>query len=103
MVRSDMIIGSCVNGSHMEIQWTAQTSLLLRSKTSGSVKLRRANFAQFLGSQPSFDGAQNERSRRLGQSLEERVGFEPTVPFGTTVFKTVAIDHSATSPYIGLK
>ncbi len=30
--------------------------------------------------------------------LEEKVGFEPTVPLGTTVFKTVALNHSATSP-----
>ena len=28
----------------------------------------------------------------------EGVGFEPTVPYGTTVFKTAAIDHSATPP-----
>ncbi len=28
----------------------------------------------------------------------ERQGFEPRVPFGTTVFKTVAINHSAISP-----
>ena len=28
----------------------------------------------------------------------EKEGFEPPVPLGTTVFKTVAIDHSATSP-----
>ena len=28
----------------------------------------------------------------------ERRGFEPRVPRGTTVFKTAAIDHSATSP-----
>ena len=28
----------------------------------------------------------------------ENVGFEPTVPCGTTVFKTAAIDHSANSP-----
>ena len=32
------------------------------------------------------------------KSLAENVGFEPTVPFGTTVFKTAAIDHSANSP-----
>ena len=30
--------------------------------------------------------------------LAERVGFEPTVSFPTMVFKTIAIDHSATSP-----
>ena len=30
--------------------------------------------------------------------LAEGVGFEPTVPFGTPVFKTGAFDHSATPP-----
>ena len=30
--------------------------------------------------------------------LAEAVGFEPTVPFGTTVFKTAAFNHSATPP-----
>ena len=34
------------------------------------------------------------------QYFAEREGFEPTVPCGTMVFKTIAIDHSATSPYI---
>src|SRR5207244_2192201 len=32
--------------------------------------------------------------------LAERVGFEPTVGFPTAVFKTAAIDHSATSPKV---
>ena len=32
-------------------------------------------------------------------TLAERVRFELTVPCGTTVFKTVAIDHSATFPF----
>ena len=31
-------------------------------------------------------------------SSAEREGFEPPVPCSTTVFKTAAIDHSATSP-----
>ena len=30
--------------------------------------------------------------------MAERVGFEPTEPRGSTVFKTAAFDHSATSP-----
>ena len=30
----------------------------------------------------------------------EEEGFEPPVPRGTTVFKTAAFDHSATSPKI---
>ena len=33
----------------------------------------------------------------------ERQGFEPRVPRGTTVFKTAAIDHSATSPKLFLR
>ena len=32
--------------------------------------------------------------------IAERQGFEPRVPRSTTVFKTAAIDHSATSPKI---
>ena len=35
--------------------------------------------------------------------LAERQGFEPRVPCGTTVFKTAAIDHSATSPKLFCK
>ena len=30
--------------------------------------------------------------------MAEREGFEPPDPFGSTVFKTAAIDRSATSP-----
>lgn len=30
--------------------------------------------------------------------MAERLGFEPRVPEGTTVFETAAFDHSATSP-----
>ena len=30
--------------------------------------------------------------------MAERVGFEPTDAFTSTVFKTVALSHSATSP-----
>jgi hypothetical protein len=33
-----------------------------------------------------------------GLSLAEREGFEPPLPCGKAVFKTAAIDHSATSP-----
>ena len=32
--------------------------------------------------------------------MAERVGFEPTVPFGTAVFKTATINHSDTSPTV---
>ena len=30
--------------------------------------------------------------------MAESEGFEPPEPFGSTVFKTAAIDHSASSP-----
>ena len=32
----------------------------------------------------------------------EREGFKPPVPFSTAVFKTAAIDHSATFPELSL-
>ena len=32
--------------------------------------------------------------------MAEKVGFEPTEPCGSTVFKTAAFDHSATSPQL---
>ena len=32
------------------------------------------------------------------KAFAEREGFEPPVPLGTTVFKTVVIDHSTISP-----
>ena len=35
--------------------------------------------------------------------MAEGVGFEPTSPFGETVFKTAAIDHSAIPPRIRLR
>ncbi len=35
--------------------------------------------------------------------VAEGVGFEPTSPFGETVFKTAAIDHSAIPPRIRLR
>ena len=34
----------------------------------------------------------------LSEGFAEREGFEPPVPLGTTVFKTVVIDHSTISP-----
>ena len=34
------------------------------------------------------------------QDFAEREGFEPPVPLGTTVFKTVVIDHSTISPIL---
>ena len=34
----------------------------------------------------------------LGKQMAERQGFEPWEPRSSTVFKTAAFDHSATSP-----
>ncbi len=34
--------------------------------------------------------------------MAERGGFEPPEPFGSIVFKTTAIGHSAISPTIGI-
>jgi hypothetical protein len=33
--------------------------------------------------------------------MAEDVGFEPTEPFGSSVFKTAALNHSANLPYFG--
>ena len=38
------------------------------------------------------------QSSALHRDLAEREGFEPPEPRSSTVFKTAAIDHSATSP-----
>ena len=38
----------------------------------------------------------------MGQYYAEDVGFEPTVPCGTTVFKTAAFDHSANLPFFNM-
>jgi len=40
---------------------------------------------------------------QASSQLAERVGFEPTIPGGITVFETVAFDHSATSPNLEIR
>jgi hypothetical protein len=45
--------------------------------------------------------AQLARLCQLTINLAEEVRFELTEPFDSTVFKTVAIDHSATLPVTG--
>ena len=53
---------------------------------------------------PLFVRGQNEKAAQLSEFQiaaplrAEREGFEPPVPLGTTVFKTVVIDHSTISP-----
>ncbi len=41
---------------------------------------------------------QNFSETNLVSVTAEEVGFEPTVPFDTAVFKTAALDHYATPP-----
>lgn len=47
-------------------------------------------------------GARGEETCHAGlfgwRKVAEEVGFEPTVPCGTTVFKTAAFNHSAIPP-----
>jgi hypothetical protein len=38
----------------------------------------------------------------IGKKKTEERGFEPLVPFGTTVFKTATISHSVTPPSFNL-
>ena len=46
---------------------------------------------------------EKEMSYDISLFFAEREGFEPPEPFSSTVFKTAAIDHSATSPFAGAK
>jgi hypothetical protein len=39
---------------------------------------------------------------QFAMTMAERVGFEPTVPEGTTVFETAPFDHSGTSPAVSM-
>lgn len=85
------------NGTLRQIAHTSPTSLggyideftyVLRELKSGSA-------------QTSFRRRRQRVSDclRIMEKVAERVGFEPTGPFGPPVFKTGAIDHSAISPY----
>ena len=48
----------------------------------------------------NLDMKKPQVNRLLGaMSLEERVGFEPTVPYGTPDFESGTFGHSATSPH----
>ena len=53
--------------------------------------------------EPDYDSANFIKTKKpcihkAFQLSAENVGFEPTVPCGTPVFKTGAFDHSANSP-----
>lgn len=55
------------------------------------------------GNRKSREEAKKKKKKKPGASpglefLAEEVGFEPTVPLSTTVFKTAALNHSAIPP-----
>ncbi len=62
--------------------------LRLRSGSCHPDDVEKFFFHTFLGFESLAKGAY----------LTEQEGFEPPVPFGTTVFKTVALNRSATAP-----
>ncbi len=57
-----------------------------------------------IGSNPTKVKVQKQKSVRISAHacnfLAEEVGFEPTVPLGTTVFKTAAFVRSAIPPFL---
>lgn len=63
--------------------------------------------APLIGTTRDFDSEESRHGRRTKKKASdyslrlnaEEVGFEPTVPCETSVFKTDAIGHSATLPY----
>ena len=48
--------------------------------------------------EPPSSPPKRKKQRKMRCFFAEAEGFEPPVPFSTTVFKTAAIDHSATPP-----
>tara|TARA_B110000495_G_scaffold201442_1_gene218891 strand:- start:795 stop:1052 length:258 start_codon:yes stop_codon:yes gene_type:complete len=64
-------------------------------------RLRTFNALQVLlrkFTKPERPAMSKRRTKFVTRRMAEREGFEPPVPFGTTVFKTAAFDHSAISP-----
>jgi hypothetical protein len=50
------------------------------------------------GKRTSLKSSESETLNGQENFSTERVGFEPTEPFGSPDFKSGAFDHSATSP-----
>src|SRR3989338_5259893 len=82
----------------------------VRSRTF-SLSVERENFSTLLarpillnGCPRSFSNPSLSRNVKplehyaFSRIISEREGFEPSVPCGTPVFETGALDHSATSP-----
>ena len=53
---------------------------------------------QLLSREP--DSTLSHSPNRVAEISPEKVGFEPTEPLGSTVFKTASFNHSDTSPRI---
>ena len=62
------------------------------------VRLRSASFRLRTACYDETGRRDSLRPPCAWRRLAEREGFEPPGPFGPAVFKTAAIDHSATSP-----
>ena len=73
--------------------WDYPASRALRVWCSALLRLHSR-----AGSRTAFFIPQRNLDFSLRSKLAERVGFEPTERFRSAVFKTAAIDHSATSP-----
>ena len=53
--------------------------------------------------QPARPSLRESDEADLNHFVAEGVGFEPTVPFGTTVFKTASLNHSDIPPFFDLQ
>ena len=83
----------------------------LRAPTEGACPLVSPHAGECLPrdpprSNPTASVHDGDSTRTFCQSymhfwMAERVGFEPTVPFRTTVFETVRFGRSRTSPFLG--
>jgi hypothetical protein len=60
--------------------------------------LRSEEEANIQGAYPSAAMMKKDADGHTKRGMAERVGFEPTVPYGTTVFETARFGRSRTSP-----
>jgi site-specific DNA recombinase len=69
-----------------------------RADLAGKASLRRAQLPAARIRVGEHERQNSTQGESLNGNMVEGVGFEPTRPFGLTVFKTAAIDHSAIPP-----
>ena len=78
----------------------------MRWRKSGGPSVRKGYFKAFTGGDSKFRFGVKKPAIPLFMrvcgllKVAEREGFEPPEPFGSTVFKTAAIDRSAISPCV---